>query len=84
MRLPQVANAAVFGVPDERHGQEIHAAVILKADQTLDEAELIAYVNEHLAAYKYPRHVHFVSELPIGASGKILMRELVARYTSAN
>jgi long-chain acyl-CoA synthetase len=84
MRLPQVANAAVFGVPDEQHGQEIHAAVILKADQTLDEAELIAYVNEHLAAYKYPRHVHFVTELPIGASGKILKRELVAQYTLAN
>lgn len=76
---PAVANAAVFGVPHEVHGQEIVAAVIL--DGTANAEELIAYANEHLAAFKYPRRIEFVDTLPLGPSGKVLKRELVTRYT---
>jgi long-chain acyl-CoA synthetase len=80
MRMSGIGNAAVFGVSDDTHGQEIHAAII-RSDDALDADQIIAFVQEHLAAYKYPRHVHFVDELPIGASGKVLKRELVARFS---
>lgn len=80
IRHPAVQNAAVFGIPDERHGQEVMAAVILAPSATATAAELIAHANEHLAAFKFPRRIEFVEALPLGPSGKILKRELVARY----
>lgn len=82
MRHPAVQNAAVFGVADEVHGQEVHAAVIARAGATVDAAEIVAYVKEHLAAYKFPRVVHVVEALPIGASGKVLKRELVVEFSA--
>ncbi|ARC56692.1 Long-chain-fatty-acid--CoA ligase [Frondihabitans sp. 762G35] len=83
MRHGAVANAAVFGVPDDLHGQEVHAAVIARPGETVDEADLIAFVREHLAAYKFPRVVHVLEAFPIGASGKVLKRELVAEFAPA-
>lgn len=80
-RHPAVGSVAVFGLADAVHGQEVHAAVVLSRGITVGEAELIARVEARIAAYKFPRHIHFVAELPIGASGKVLKRELVARYT---
>lgn len=82
LRHPGVVNAAVFGVADDTHGQEIHAAVI-PHDDTVTAEELIEFVRERIAAYKYPRVVHLVPELPLGPSGKVLKRELVARVEGA-
>lgn len=73
---PAVAEAAVVGVPHESHGEEIKAFIAVKPGKTADEAELIAYCKEHLAAYKYPRSVEFMEALPKGPTGKILKREL--------
>jgi long-chain acyl-CoA synthetase len=81
LRHPGVVNAAVFGVADDTHGQEIHAAVI-PHDDSIDADELISFVRDSIAAYKFPRVVHLVDELPLGPSGKVLKRELVARYTA--
>jgi long-chain acyl-CoA synthetase len=78
---PSVANAAVFGVADEKHGQEIVAAVVLAPSAEVGADELIAFANEHLAAFKFPRRIEFVDALPLGPSGKVLKRELVARYS---
>jgi long-chain acyl-CoA synthetase len=83
MRHPAVANVAVFGVADEERGQEVVAAVVAARPDAFDPDELIAYAREHLAAYKYPRRVHVVDALPLGASGKVLKRELVARFSGA-
>ncbi|RPE74870.1 MULTISPECIES: long-chain fatty acid--CoA ligase [unclassified Frondihabitans] len=83
MRHPLVANAAVFGVPDDVHGQEVHAAVIARPGVSLDCESVIAFVREHLAAYKFPREVHVVEALPIGASGKVLKRELQREFAAA-
>jgi len=77
---PDVALAAVFGVADPVHGQEIHAAVVPADGRTLDADALVAWVRERVAAFKYPRVVHVVDELPLGPSGKILKRELPARF----
>ncbi|AMM22377.1 long-chain fatty acid--CoA ligase [Frondihabitans sp. PAMC 28766] len=81
MRHPGVANAAVFGVPDEVHGQEVHAAVIARPGAHLDCDEIVTFVKDHLAAYKFPRQVHVLDAFPIGASGKVLKRELVAQFS---
>ncbi|WP_400159237.1 long-chain fatty acid--CoA ligase [Arthrobacter sp. BPSS-3] len=75
---PQVVSAAVYGVPHEVHGQEVAAAIVLDAGATVTEAELVEFASSQLAAYKYPRIIRLLSELPLGPSGKILKRELAA------
>lgn len=77
---PGIAVAAVFGVADDLRGQEIHAAVVAHDGVELDADEVIGFVRDRIAAYKYPRVVHVVDELPLGASGKVLKRELVDRF----
>jgi long-chain acyl-CoA synthetase len=74
---PAVREAAVVGVPDDSLGEEVGAAVALKKDaEDVDAAELRDFVKEQVAAYKYPRKVWFVDELPKGPTGKILKREI--------
>jgi long-chain acyl-CoA synthetase len=73
---PAILEAAVVGKPDERLGEEVVAVVALRPGCELSADELIAYCRERLAAYKYPREIHFVAELPKGASGKIVKAEL--------
>jgi long-chain acyl-CoA synthetase len=73
---PAVAEAAVVGVPDETYGENVAAAVALRPGTTATEEELIAFVADRLAAYKKPRHVWFMDELPKGPTGKILRREV--------
>jgi long-chain acyl-CoA synthetase len=72
---PAVAEAAVFGVPDAAHGEEIAALVTLKPDAEATEAELQDWVKERIAVYKFPRIVRF-GTLPKGPTGKILKREI--------
>jgi long-chain acyl-CoA synthetase len=76
MTHPDVALAAVVGVPDERLGEEIKAFVVRRNDTRLTEADLLAWGREQFAAYKYPRIIEFRDALPIGGTGKILKREL--------
>ncbi|MGC5255366.1 long-chain-fatty-acid--CoA ligase [Gordonia sp. DT218] len=73
---PAVAEVAVVGIAHESLGEEIGAAVALKPGAATDPRELIDFVKERVAAYKYPRHVWFLPELPKGATGKILRREI--------
>jgi acyl-CoA synthetase (AMP-forming)/AMP-acid ligase II len=73
---PAVAEAAVIGVPDTRLGDEVHAVVAVKPEWTVTETELIEFVRQKLAAYKYPRTVEFRDALPKGPSGKVLKKEL--------
>ena len=74
---PAVHEAAVFGVPHERLGEEVAAAVMLRPGATATAADLQAHVAEHLAAFKVPTRVVLWTEpLPRNASGKILKREL--------
>jgi long-chain acyl-CoA synthetase len=73
---PAVREAAVIGVPHDEYGEEIGAAVALKDGHTVAESELRDFVKEQVAAYKYPRQVWFVDDLPKGPTGKILKREI--------
>ena len=73
-----VAEVAVIGIQDDDLGEEVGAAVALKDGDDVDEEELQAFAKERLAAYKYPRAVWIVDELPKGPTGKILRREVSA------
>jgi len=73
---PAISLCAVIGVPDERLGEEIKAFVVLKNGQELTREELIEWCKTRIAANKYPRHIEFRSELPIGNTGKIFKRAL--------
>jgi long-chain acyl-CoA synthetase len=73
---PAIQEAAVVGVPHDELGEEVGAAVVLKQGESLDADEVKSYVKEQVAAYKYPRKVWFVDELPKGPTGKILKREI--------
>ena len=75
---PDVAEAAVIGLPDPLLGEEVAAAVALKPGATATVDELRAHVKDQVAAYKYPRHVWLVDALPKGPTGKILKRDIVA------
>ncbi len=71
-----VSLAAVVGVPSDQHGEEIKAYVIREPGAEITEDELIAWTQEQVASYKYPRTIEFRDELPMTATGKILKREL--------
>jgi long-chain acyl-CoA synthetase len=73
---PKIREAAVLGVPDERWGEEIGAAVVLHEGAELAAEEVSEYVKAQIAAYKYPRLVWFLDDLPKGPTGKILKREI--------
>jgi long-chain acyl-CoA synthetase len=73
---PAIQEAAVVAVPHEELGEEVGAAVVLKEGEQLSADDLKAYAKEQVAAYKYPRHVWFLDELPKGPTGKILKREI--------
>ena len=73
---PAVRESAVVGVPDEKRGETVKAFVSLHAGQEATAEELIAHCRERMAAYKYPREVVVLDELPKTVTGKILRREL--------
>lgn len=73
---PSVAMVAVGGVPDGVKGEVARAYVVLRSGATLTEPEVIDFCRQHLAAYKLPRSVSFVPDLPKTSSGKIMRREL--------
>ncbi len=73
---PGILEAAVIGKPDERLGEEVVAVVVRRAGSEVSAEEIIAYCRERLAAYKYPREIRFMAELPKGPSGKILKSAL--------
>jgi long-chain acyl-CoA synthetase len=76
MTHPAVSLCAVIGVPDERLGEEVKAYIVRKKDAALTETEMIEWCRGQFAANKYPRFVEFRDELPTGATGKLLKREL--------
>jgi long-chain acyl-CoA synthetase len=79
---PAVREAAVIGVPDEYRGETVWGYVSMKPGASVGDGELVAFCRERLAAYKYPRVVHVLDELPKTTSGKIVRRELRDRASS--
>ena len=77
---PGIFDVAVFGIPSEEWGEQVHATVVLAPGASLSGADVIAHAHEHLAGYKCPRSVSFMAELPRTGSGKLLKRKLRAPY----
>lgn len=78
MTHPAVSLASVIGVPDDQHGEEVKAYVVLKAGESILPEALVEWSKEQMAAYKYPRIVEVREGLPMTATGKILKKELKA------
>jgi len=82
-RHPDIAQVSVIGVPDDRYGEEICAVVRPRPGVATDQASaegIVEWAKARIAPYKYPRLVRFTLEFPLGPSGKVLKRDLVARY----
>lgn len=73
---PAVREAAVVGVPDEKRGETVKAFVSLKPAHSATAKDLIEHCKQRMAAYKYPRQVELLDDLPKTVTGKILRREL--------
>jgi long-chain acyl-CoA synthetase len=84
-RIPAVSEVAVFGIPDERWGEAVHAEVVIKAGESLTEEQLIEECRKYIGGYKVPRSVNIGTEpLPKSGAGKILKRELRQPYWDAH
>lgn len=79
-RLPGVSEVAVIGLPHAHWIEAVTAVVVVKAGHTLDEAQVLAHCAAQLARFKAPKGVVFVDSLPKNPSGKLLKRELRARF----
>lgn len=73
---PELAEAAVVGIPHARWGEAVNAFVVVRPGQSSEAAQLISRTREYLAGYKLPKAVHFVDNLPKNGSGKVLKRLL--------
>jgi fatty-acyl-CoA synthase len=71
LRHPAVQEVAIVGMPHEQWGESPHAFVVLQPGMMVSDAELKAFVREHLAHFKVPQWVSFVDELPKTATGKV-------------
>jgi acyl-CoA synthetase (AMP-forming)/AMP-acid ligase II len=80
---PAVMDAAVFGLPDDTWGEIVVAVVVLQEGKAVTEEEIVEICRRNLAGYKKPRKVFFTDELPRNTSGKVLRRDLRAKYESA-
>jgi acyl-CoA synthetase (AMP-forming)/AMP-acid ligase II len=76
--FPGVSRVAVVGVPDPRWGENVCAVIVPSGGESPDPAEIVSFARERLAGFKIPRHVAFVAELPVNASGKVLKAEIRA------
>lgn len=81
---PKVLEVGVAGIPDAHSGEAVKAWIVLKEGETVTKEELRAFCKEKLAAYKVPKQVEFLDELPKTAVGKILRRELVRVHKEEN
>jgi fatty-acyl-CoA synthase len=81
---PNISDVQVYGVPHEKYGEQVAAAIIPKRDATLTSEDVIEYCRENIASYKVPEYVDFVEEYPMTASGKIqkykLREAAIERY----
>jgi len=73
---PSVGEACAFGLPDEKWGETVAAAVAFKPGRKAEEEELILFCKERLASYKKPQKIFFLGELPKSGAGKIVRKDL--------
>ncbi|MGD2268906.1 MAG: long-chain-fatty-acid--CoA ligase [Desulfobacterales bacterium] len=79
---PKILEAAAFGVPDEKWGEAVKAAVVLKPDESASEEEIIRFCKQHIASFKAPKSIDFIAEIPKTGSGKLFKKALRDPYWS--
>jgi long-chain acyl-CoA synthetase len=82
LRHSDIAQVAVIGVPHDTYGEEVCAVIVAEEGATPDADAIVAWSRGQLAGHKYPRRIEVVEAFPLGPSGKVLKRELVARFSS--
>ncbi|MFJ7737555.1 class I adenylate-forming enzyme family protein [Lysinibacillus sp. NPDC097287] len=82
-QIPEILEAAVVGLPHEVYGEVPKAFVVLKEGKGIDEEAIFAYCRTHLAKYKIPYEIEFLTELPRNASGKVLKHTLRPKVTTS-
>ena len=82
-KLPQIAECAVIGVPHPKWGETGRAVIVLKAGETLTDAEVIAHCRANLAGFKVPQSIVYTDTLPRSGGGKVLKQELRQRFGEA-
>ncbi len=70
----------MIGIPDDKWGETVKAVVVAKPGASVEEADIIAWARERIAAFKAPRSIDVIDALPRNASGKILRKDLRAPY----
>ncbi|CAN0433948.1 unnamed protein product, partial [Discosporangium mesarthrocarpum] len=83
-RHPSVYECVVFGVGDEKWGERVEAAVVLREGANAGAAELSAFVKDGLGSVKTPKAIHIVDDLPRSAVGKVLRRDVKAQWNTAD
>ena len=77
---PDVVDAAVIGIPDEKYGEVVKACIVKKEGSNVTEDDLISFCKDRIASYKKPQSVDFIDEVPRNASGKVLKKVLREPY----
>jgi len=83
-QLPQLAEAAVIGVPHEKWGEVGLAVLVLKPGQQLDRDTVLGHCSQQLARFKCPTDVVLIDALPRNATGKVLKRELHRQFVASD
>ena len=77
---PAILEATVIGIPDPYWVEKVHAIIVLRKDEAITAEEVIEFCKKRIAGYKTPKSIEFVADLPKNASGKIVKKELRAKY----
>ena len=77
---PDISECVVFGLPDQKWGEAVHAAVELSGEAEVSEAELIDFVKTRLGSVKTPKRIHITDQLPRSPVGKVLRREAKIQF----
>lgn len=79
VKMPGIAEVAVYGMPDEKWGEHVKASIVCKPSVTLTKQDVEHFCRENMPSYRMPREIEFLPELPKNATGKILINELKKR-----
>ena len=79
VKMPGIAEVAVYGVPDDKWGEHVKASIVCKPGVTLTKEEVQSFCRENMPSYRMPREIEFLPELPKNATGKVLVSELKNR-----